>query len=308
MRRNRFELSQERQREPVPRRTRRRRSSGRRFGLFTILIRLVTLILGGGVVAAILYVGFNWTETTNYLKRKIFVENPYFTVDDVSVRVEGRFPDWFMSRVVDLPEPINIYAIDADAMRIEQKRNHSWIERFDLTKQLPNRVRVFVKARSPVAELKLAEESASEGSSVAPRMFIDEQAIVFKVESEAALELIEEPTILVESFERYRPGYLSSDPRLKYAVKVLDRFELSSLSLDRTLEAVDLRGSRGLRLILEGGESAVFLGAEFDINLEKWARILKYREQANGTIGEGAVLMFPGHAAPYFSKRVAEGN
>ena len=274
------------------------RRKARRFKKGKLLIRVFSILVGVVIFFGVVYLGMHWREVTTNLVDRFFFENPRFNVLRVDVSAQGPFPKDWMQSIPTVDAGTNIYRVDPESLRLEVKRENSWIDQFQVTKDPGGGViDIAIQARTPVGEL-VDNPGGREGALT--RFFLDPDGVVFRISDPYVLRGISEPLILVRSLD-LRDGFSARSPQTRLAGAFIQRFELSSLGLVAFIDVVDARLQDSLQVTLKGGATAVFRSRDFDLDLEKWARILGEKTLLAEAAPSGAVLVFPDRAEPFFA-------
>lgn len=187
-----------------------------------------TLVLCGGLGAG------GYLGARRLLERFLWENNDY-RIASVEVLTDGSLTREEILAVAEIREGENIFSVKLSEAR-ERLEGLAQVEQAELQRDLPNRVRVKVLERRPVAWL--ASSDAKDPSLQPGSYLVDARGIVFRQDG-AMHEFLHLPVIYGVDTSLLDPGKATGDPDIQSALELLrmhgedTRFQIRTIDLSK---------------------------------------------------------------------------
>ncbi len=222
---------------------RRRKKSGRSGFSKTLLARRGTVVLFLVVLgAAVLYGVVRGLQYTGSL---FLSRNPRFRMQQLDLSSDGRLSSAQLREYAAIPEGINLFAVDFDALR-ETLYDVPLVESVRIRRELPDRLVVRVTERTAAAQIRWKRRTTP--------LLIDPHGVVLPAtRSGAALPLIDGLQM-----ERLQPGDRVDHPGVRHCLNLLAEAEQLQLGSQLRMNSFDLRYPDFITVEVNGETSARF--------------------------------------------------
>jgi cell division septal protein FtsQ len=240
---------------PRARRTRQRSAQSSGFGS---MLRSV-----GGLIAAMVLIGGAAITFNSMTKSQLFA------VKQIAVEGNNRTSREELLALVEDKTRASLWKLDLEEIRNALKRN-AWVRDAEVTRQLPDKLRVKINERAPYALARRSDNSV---------VWIDRDGTVLGDHSRFNRDIV--PPVISGLAEGQTPKVMEANQRyLDLYQQLLAELDGQEPALSSQVDEVIFDGVDGMKLRVQEGQVAVLVGAkDFRKRLEEALRILQAVER-----------------------------
>ena len=219
---------------------------------------------GALVIWAVVLLGAGWFSVvgTRWMGRRLFSENPRFTIRRMDLQSDGKLRSENIRQFAGVGEGMNLFAVDVKAVR-QELQGVPLISSVEVTRKLPDTLIIRVSERTPAARL---------GASVAAYpLAVDNQGFVLGPTSVSP----DLPAITGFRERGLRPGSQIVDESVQDALRLIGACDTPRFSRLIRVQAVDVSQPDYLTLQLVRGERVLVSRVGFETKLDKLCEMLK---------------------------------
>jgi len=242
-------------------------------------LRVITALVGviGGtlIAAVVVWQAYRWAM------RKLVYDNTAYAVRRIELRHEGRLRPEQIRAWSGITAGQNLLALDLERVRQELEMN-PWIERADVETLRPDRVRLTIRERDPVAQVVVWRFSPVERSAWAETNYVEPGGMVLPplrpewVRSPEMADLSHLPRLVGLEQTAVIPGRTLRYPGISAGLALLAAYERSAIYSLVDLKELDVSSGLSLHGRLSTGTRVVFGASDFDRQLRRWGSIHAY--------------------------------
>lgn len=233
----------------------------------------LTVIIVLGLVSFGLYRG------GKFAMRKFFHENPRFAISQVEVETDGHLTRDQITNLAGLRTGQSVFAVDLQQVKRDLELD-PLIESAEVGRELPNRVRIVVKERVPLAQICVQPFGTERKSRLTPIVFfVDKHGVVMQsyvLKSPKPL-----PALTGIKLSDLRVGKPIQSPQVTGALQLIQELELSKVGARLDMDRIDLSRTDMVTVFTRNNEVVSFDPANISTGLRRLGLIMADAERNN---------------------------
>ncbi|MBL9138612.1 MAG: FtsQ-type POTRA domain-containing protein [Verrucomicrobiales bacterium] len=244
-------------------------------------VRMLTAAIGtlGGtaVMALLVWHAYQWA-----LRRFVY-QNQAYAVRRIEFRHDGRLRSDQVRRWTGVELGQNLLALDLEQIRHDLELN-PWIERADVETIRPDRLRLGIREREPVAQVVVWRLDPADRRAWAETNYVDAQGVVLPplraewVRPGEDLDFSHLPRLVGLDPTDVVPGEALRFRGVRQALDLIRAYESSTVYSRLDLEWIDVADPGALRGLVKQGTQLVFGREDYARQMRRWRSIQDYAD------------------------------
>jgi cell division septal protein FtsQ len=247
-------------------------------------LKLATTALGVSLGTVIgLYLC--WSGGVWALDQFVF-KNDAFAVRHLDIQTDGSIPVAQLRQWAGVKPGDNLLALDLARIKRDLELA-PMIESVAVERLLPHTLRLRVKERAPIAQVRLPQLQPRGGVAIVS-YYLDEDGHVIQPLSALAETTARNadslPVLSGVNAVELRPGSAVGSPKLIAALRLIAAFESSPMSGLVEMKSVDVAGTEILQVTTEQGGQITFALGRLEEQLHRWRAVYDYGQKTGRAI------------------------
>lgn len=222
--------------------------------------RIQRLVVFGVVGLLIALVVFGVYRVGRFGMQRFIYANPTFAISRIDVETDGNLGWKQITQLAGIEAGQNIFSVDLDRAKRDLELN-PLIAGANVERQLPNRVRITLHERVPMAQICVQPFGEARRGKLDPIVFyIDKHGVIMAAVqyNTNAKNLKPLPALTGVKLADLRVGKTVQSPQVYAALDLLRELEVSTVGVRLDIERIDLARPDTLALITRTGETISF--------------------------------------------------
>ncbi|MCC7377003.1 MAG: FtsQ-type POTRA domain-containing protein [Verrucomicrobiales bacterium] len=234
--------------------------------------------IGGTAVMALLA----W-QTYQWALRRFVYQNEAYAIRRIEFRHDGRLRSEQIRRWSGIETGQNLLALDLEQIRHDLELN-PWIERADVEAIRPDRLRLGIREREPVAQVVVWRLNPTDRRAWSETNYVDAQGYVLPplrsewVRPGEDIDFSHLPRLTGLDPTDVIPGEPLKLAGVRHALDLIRAYEGSSIYSRLDLEWIDVSDSAALRGFVKQGTQLVFGATDYSRQMRLWRSIQDYAD------------------------------
>ena len=236
-------------------------------------IGLAVIVLVGAVFLAVWRAG-------GWFINELLYENPTFALQVVEIQTDGVIPRKAIEKWSNLQRGQNLLRMDLSRIKRDLQLV-PWIENVRVERALPRTLKITVKERDPVAQVRVVHSRRK------PVVYLLDRDGRILLPLNAYLEGGEVgkgdglPVISGLSYLKVRPGHDLTNPKALAALRLIEEFDRSPLANDEEIRWVTISAEQVLEVKTRSGAQVTFGLRDFPAQFVRWRQIAELGRSRN---------------------------
>ncbi|MCX7824193.1 MAG: FtsQ-type POTRA domain-containing protein [Verrucomicrobiae bacterium] len=231
---------------------------------------------------AVLLAGMLAFHAFTYFTREFFEKNPRYNVASIEVETDGRLAREQIIQLAGVHEGQNIFTLDLAAIR-DALETHPVIRKAEILRQMPNKLRIIVSERVPIAMFYTRPQQGAARREAVPSVsyLIDNEGVVMR-----PVDLFRRPEKRLPLLRNVnapdiRPGQRLRNEQVQRALDLVHLGEANGIVPYADYDWVDLSRDDCVVLCTARGGRFTFSPTDFTTQLRRMKYILQHAKQRN---------------------------
>lgn len=260
------------------------RSKKTRSDRWRLVGRAIVILVATGAALAVF-----WEAGSRVLNELVY-HNEVFEIQSVEVETDGLLAKRHLKRWSGVEKGDNLLGVELRRVR-RDLRLIPWIRTAAIERALPDKLRIEVKERKPIAQVYAVRHQKGAAGFEGIILYIDEEGYVFPPRNRWMADDAQRssskprPAITGLDISKLRQGRRVKSDDVLAAVRLLTRLKNSPMHDRAAVKHVSVAGEKVLKMTTFNGSKIVFATHRFDRQLVRWYTVHEAARRLDREIG-----------------------